>query len=142
MLPNSLKLILFPRGQTTKALVKAVEKKAERSYVELSRCSSADIPTPPPSAMLAAAVRKKKPSTATLRSSLDSGGGETVNIYLMRTQSGDSMLSNGGSGGVLSTVAPTGGSIRYHKGNSSGDLYARRLSSRLAGHLLTNGHHR
>jgi hypothetical protein len=75
--------------------------------------------------------------------------GETVNIYLARTQSGASILSGtecvsrllAGEPGPTATVAPGGGngSIQYQK---PGDLYARRMSRPLNSQLLTNGHHR
>ena len=76
-------------------------------------------------------VRKKGCKATTLRSSLD---GESVNIYLTRTQSGDSILSNGGVSRLMATDAPPSGSIQYHK-----DLY---LARRLPSQILTNGHHR
>jgi hypothetical protein len=89
------------------------------------------------------AVPRKKRTN--LRTSLD---GETVNIYLARTQSGASILSGTecvsrllvGEPGTA-TVAPGGGngSIQYQK---PGDLYARRMSRPLNSQLLTNGHHR
>jgi hypothetical protein len=90
------------------------------------------------------AVPRKKRTN--LRTSLD---GETVNIYLARTQSGASILSGtecvsrllAGEPGTAATVAPGGGngSIQYQK---PGDLYARRMSRPLTSQLLTNGHHR
>jgi hypothetical protein len=129
------------RGQTTKVSchLRTEKEKAERSYVELSRCSSVDITD---NASVATAPPRKK-RTTTLRSSLD---GETVSIYLTRTQSGASILSGTDcvSRLLVAEAATTGvgggSSIEYHK---AGDLYARRRMSRpLTGQLLTNGHHR